>query len=206
MIKIEAIFLFFASVVSEGLFPESLLFKHSQPLNQFQQAYFGLDENLQPKNDLSKNNPSKNRSTLNLNKSDSFDPSFSKKYESADWDIKSTLNFLRANANSESQGQCAKYIRLALAKGGIVIQGVRSAKNLGNSLVASGFREIPNNSEPIAGDIAVIQPYPSGIDGHSAMFDGSQWISDFKQQELYPGPSYRVSQPPYVFYRLEGIE
>lgn len=117
------------------------------------------------------------------------------------WDIQGSLNFLKRSAAPKSMGQCAKSIRLALAQGGVNIRAVPSAKLLGNSLLSAGFEEIPSTASPIAGDIVVIQPYPGSIDGHSAMFDGSIWISDFKQQTLYPGVSYLLAKPPYQFYR-----
>ncbi|SET54142.1 CHAP domain-containing protein [Thorsellia anophelis] len=119
------------------------------------------------------------------------------------WDIQGSVNFLRRNAAPSSLGQCAKYIRLALANGGINIEAVPSAKFLGNSLLAVGFEEISASSTPIKGDIVVIQPYPGSIDGHSAMFDGEIWISDFKQQTLYPGVNYTIFTPPYRFYRKQ---
>lgn len=34
-----------------------------------------------------------------------------------------------------------------------------------------------------------------------AAHDGSQWTSDFKQKDMWGGPGYRQSQPPYVIYR-----
>lgn len=59
--------------------------------------------------------------------------------------------------------------------------------------------------------------------GHIAIYNGTQWVSDFKQKiyvlkgthnphhyqesdtpiqnSLYPGPGYRTENPPYMIYR-----
>lgn len=54
----------------------------------------------------------------------------------------------------------------------------------------------------IAGDVAIIQPIPGHPHGHMTMYNGSIWISDFKQYNgLYPGPSYRKHKPVFTIYR-----
>lgn len=76
------------------------------------------------------------------------------------------------------------------------------AKDLGGSLIAAGFVALPANASAQAGDVAVIQPIPGHPAGHTCMFDGKLWISDFKQLHgFYPGPGYRADKPPYVIYR-----
>jgi len=34
------------------------------------------------------------------------------------------------------------------------------------------------------------------------MYNGTQWVSDFKQRTLMPGEDYRISNPSYVIYRF----
>ncbi|KHG49778.1 hypothetical protein T636_A1500 [Enterobacter hormaechei subsp. xiangfangensis] len=34
------------------------------------------------------------------------------------------------------------------------------------------------------------------------MYDGTQWISDFVQKSMYPGPGYRKMQPSFKIYRM----
>ena len=51
------------------------------------------------------------------------------------------------------------------------------------------------------GDVVVIQGIPGHPHGHMAMYDGSIWISDFRQPDLYPGTAYRVARPSYKIYR-----
>ncbi len=55
---------------------------------------------------------------------------------------------------------------------------------------------------PEKGDVAVIQPYSGGDpNGHIAMYDGTQWVSDFAQRDLWGGPGYRKHKPDCVIYR-----
>ena len=56
--------------------------------------------------------------------------------------------------------------------------------------------------QPQKGDVVVIQSYAGGDpNGHVAMYDGTTWISDFRQRDMWGGPGYREKMPPYVIYR-----
>jgi type VI secretion system secreted protein VgrG len=93
---------------------------------------------------------------------------------------------------------------MALEAGGINTTGRQAdAKSYGPFLIAKGFKEVPKtNSAPKKGDIVVIQPYPGGNQaGHIAMYDGGQWVSDFKQKDFWGGPGYRKNRPSHTFYR-----
>jgi hypothetical protein len=51
------------------------------------------------------------------------------------------------------------------------------------------------------GDIRVWQPYVGGSpSGHIDMYDGSQWISDFRENGDFPGQGYR-RDPDYQIFR-----
>ena len=50
------------------------------------------------------------------------------------------------------------------------------------------------------GDVVVFQPVKGHPDGHVAMFDGKQWISDYKQDSIYAASPYK-NGAPYVIYR-----
>lgn len=104
------------------------------------------------------------------------------------------------HAEPRSVGQCATYVRLAIAWGGISIPLTHHAKDFGAMLVAAGFHEVTGT--PQKGDVVVIQPAPGNPDGHAAIYDGNHWISDFRQLHgLYPGPAYRNAQSSYKIYR-----
>ena len=51
------------------------------------------------------------------------------------------------------------------------------------------------------GDVAVMQGFTSSPAGHMQMFDGSVWISDFKQNGFWAGPGYRTHKPAFKIYR-----
>jgi hypothetical protein len=105
---------------------------------------------------------------------------------------------------SPGNGQCAQWVRQALNAGGFSDSGHPTyAKDYGSFLTGKGFSDIGgSDSSPQAGDVVVIQNYPGGsVPGHIAMYDGSQWVSDFVQQDFWGGPGYRKYQPSHEFYR-----
>ena len=118
------------------------------------------------------------------------------------WDVNRAIQHLRTNAKSTSHGQCAQYTRRAVDAGGIRLINTLHAKDYGSSLTKAGFREVSSKRPFQAGDVAVIQPVTGHPHGRMCMFDGSSWISDFKQMHgLYPGPVYRNEKPSDKIYR-----
>ncbi len=131
------------------------------------------------------------------------------------FNIPAAVSYLDPNAQTGPTGQCATYVRQALAKGGIVINPhPRDAKDYGPYLLLQGFVVVSMKKySPSAGDIVVIQNYPAGVDqsgkpydasnpaGHIAMYDGAQWVSDFVQRDMWGGPGMRAVQPNFVIYR-----
>ena len=119
------------------------------------------------------------------------------------WNVDAAVLYLDTHASSHSLGRCAEYTRTAIEHGGLLVQRHTSAKDYGNSLELDGFVEVGthNDHDYKKGDVAIIQPIPGHPHGHMAMFDGHQWVSDFKQRTLYPGPSYRAYAPSYKVYR-----
>lgn len=110
-------------------------------------------------------------------------------------------NYVSSHAAATSTGHCAKFVRLAIERGGIVLDRTRDAKDYGQSLISAGFYEV-SAAPPQKGDVVVIQPITNHPSGHMAMFDGQIWISDFKQYHgFYASQEYRTIQPPYKIYR-----
>lgn len=125
--------------------------------------------------------------------------------------IDAAAAFLRANAAPQSRGLCARYVREALEAGGLVLTSHPGmAKDYRPALLAAGFTVVcdgparfANGYIPMKGDVAVIQPYPGGsAAGHIAMYDGAQWISDFRQRDMWGGPGSRTNKPPIAICRL----
>jgi hypothetical protein len=107
------------------------------------------------------------------------------------------------------KGECATYVREAIAAGGVIV-----AKPNGDPLgpakeyyddLEKYFEKVtptpPPDYSPQKGDIAVFKP-PPVHKNQDQMYNGKQWVSDFKQPNgFWPGPDYRGQKPPYVVYR-----
>ena len=120
------------------------------------------------------------------------------------WNKEAAISHLNAHAHAGSTGRCAAYTRQAIEAGGggVILHRKHSAKDFGSSLTSAGFIEQPAGQTPAAGDVVIIQPIPGHPHGHMAMFNGTLWVSDFKQLHgFYPGHSYRVQKPDYKIYR-----
>jgi type VI secretion system secreted protein VgrG len=120
------------------------------------------------------------------------------------YDIDQAVAHIARRAKNEATGKCATYVREALEAGGMNTTGRPvSAKDYGPFLKTHGFASVPLASHvPTKGDIVVIQPYKGGsVHGHIAMYDGNQWLSDFKQRDMWGGPGYRKNTPAYEVFR-----
>jgi hypothetical protein len=128
--------------------------------------------------------------------------------------IESSLSYLRKNAGADythSKNKCATFVGDAIRSAGIPlahIGGTGYAANMGPVLLAAGFVKASKSASLEPGDVAIIQPYgDESPAGHAAMWDGTQWISDYKQGgkdtlSPYPNDYYRNLKPDYTIYRL----
>jgi hypothetical protein len=110
---------------------------------------------------------------------------------------------LRAHAlPGFGSGHCATYVRQAMEAGGLSTVGrPRDAKDYGPFLERLGFQKVAvAGYVPQVGDIAVMPGNARSAAGHVAGWDGRNWISDFVQREMMPGPAYRT-KGEYVVYR-----
>jgi hypothetical protein len=124
------------------------------------------------------------------------------------WDVQAALKHLNGHAHKGSLGKCARYVREAVEAGGVKLVHHVSAKDYGSSLTKVGFKKMGALSGGFhAGDVAIIQPIPHHPHGHICMYNGHNWVSDFKQLHgFYPGASYRKIKPSYEIYRHPGID
>jgi hypothetical protein len=109
-------------------------------------------------------------------------------------------------AGDHTEGFCAKHVQAALEAGGVSGDGHPiEAKKYGPYLVSKGFRAVPPTAyAPARGDVVVIQPRQKGNGpGHIAIYDGSQWISDYRQKNFWGSADPRQKPEPgeYKFYR-----
>lgn len=122
---------------------------------------------------------------------------------SSNLNIDDAVKHLEDNAGANSTAKCATFVRQALEAGGLKLTSHPVyAKNYGPTLIGAGFTELAATDTPAKGDVAVIQNYTGGhVAGHICMYTGTQWISDFRQRDMWGGPGYRKAQPAYVIYR-----
>lgn len=96
-----------------------------------------------------------------------------------------------ANALLKSAKKCALYVNNALRAQGLKIQG--NGHEVANNLLKSnqGFKRVTydKNYVPVKGDVMSMPSYDPKKQGHSyghvAIYDGKQWVSDFKQGNKY---------------------
>ncbi len=132
------------------------------------------------------------------------------------WDVEQAIKHLQDYAGPPyGVGKCATFVRQAIEVGGLTITrtGSGSAKDYGPRLLQAGY--FVQNEEGLPyqkGDVAVIDGFAKDVSrgitrdyphGHMAMYDGTQWISDFKQNgtKPYPGSNYQKAAPKIVIYR-----
>lgn len=91
-------------------------------------------------------------------------------------------------ALGRSVGRCALYVRKALQSAGYEFTPQPSAYQYANGTLANaGFVKISNdNYVPQVGDIAVFNRTSKNPHGHIQIYDGSQWVSDFRQPKFSP--------------------
>jgi hypothetical protein len=135
------------------------------------------------------------------------------------------IDNLTKMVGKESKRECAKYVGYAIEKSFPNYIRSPKAKDCGNNLKKLGFYHVAEgkNYKASKGDIKIYQPYDaffkdgknypaSDPAGHMQIFNGEQWISDFKQGEtprsisnkdqgLYPNRGYENSNTSSQIYR-----
>lgn len=91
-------------------------------------------------------------------------------------------------ALSRSSGRCARYVRTALQAAGYDFKPNPSAYQYATrgTLAGAGFTKISNDMPPQVGDVIVYDRSSKHPHGHIQIYDGSNWISDFRQNSISP--------------------
>ena len=91
-------------------------------------------------------------------------------------------------ALSRSSGYCARYVRKALQSAGYEFTPNPSAYQYATrgTLSNAGFTKISNDMQPQVGDVVVYNRTSSRPHGHIQIFDGTDWVSDFRQKSISP--------------------
>jgi hypothetical protein len=119
------------------------------------------------------------------------------------YNIPRAVSTLTSRSLDKSTGSCARFVRIAMEGGGLnTSRRPVSAKNYDDYLPSLGFTDVSSSSySPKTGDIAVIQSISGHVHGHICMFNGTIWISDFRQRDFWGGSAYRNSRPRVNFFR-----
>lgn len=92
-------------------------------------------------------------------------------------------------AHGRSQGRCALYVRKALQGAGYQFTSQASAYMYATNgtLAGAGFTRISSdNYVPQVGDVVVFNRSSKNPHGHIQIYDGRQWVSDFRQPNFSP--------------------
>lgn len=97
-------------------------------------------------------------------------------------------NFASKSAHGKSVGRCAMYVRKALQAAGYKFTPQASAYMYANgTLKSAGFVKLDNAGYvPQVGDIAVFNRTSKNPHGHIQIYNGSIWVSDFRQPKFSP--------------------
>ena len=116
-----------------------------------------------------------------------------------DYSIDNAVVYLNEHAETSSHNMCALYVERAINAGGQPAF-ILPAWGYAYVLPHMGFNEIERIAyKPMKGDIVVFPRVRGHIFGHIAMYNGRQWISDFKQHSLIVNSAYTHSD--YRYFR-----
>lgn len=113
--------------------------------------------------------------------------------------------YAKSKGLSSSSGYCARYVRVALEKGGnypITPQNSAYQYHTNGTLANAGFVQIQANTKWQIGDVMVFQNNSAHVYGHIQIFHGTGWVSDFIQSSWKP---YRAHCPPFSLWRDRTI-
>jgi hypothetical protein len=98
---------------------------------------------------------------------------------------------------------CALYVRKAIIAGGIPLYVGGDAWSYKYTLPILNFHQVGKETEREVGDIVVFQPIGGRKYGHIAIWNGKQWVSDFKQRNLIVHSDYLNDGCEYAIYRRD---
>ena len=116
-------------------------------------------------------------------------------------DVYAAADYISSHVESTSQGKCAKYVANGLQYGGgftFTRQSYAYMYHTEGVLKNLGFNVIDRPSTPLKGDMYVQLATSSHTAGHIAMYDGSNWCSDFRQKS---DQVYSSDAGERVYYR-----
>lgn len=123
-----------------------------------------------------------------------------------DYSNKKAVEYLTSHAESRSINSCALYVRRAISAGGCpTFLQPPSACDYEQFLPDLGFSKIDAEGyTPQTGDIVVFSAIKGHRHGHICMYNGKQWVSDFKQKSMYSASAYRSDGTHTYWRRPDG--
>lgn len=118
-----------------------------------------------------------------------------------EWNPKKAAEYATENAEKRSVGLCAMYVRKAIIAGGIPLYWGGNAYHYKYVLPVLGFEQVDSKEERQVGDIVVFQPIGGRRFGHISMWNGKQWVSDFKQRNFIVHSDYWKDGCEYAIFR-----
>ena len=117
-----------------------------------------------------------------------------------------TVDYITNHAETHSTHMCAGYVVMAMWSGRCPIGPIVLPAYAYNKILPQiGFDEIPlKGYSPQKGDISVLPRNSKHPFGHIAVYDGNQWVSDFKQKSLYPSKEYQANGKCQIFRATDG--
>ncbi|MBQ5638989.1 MAG: CHAP domain-containing protein [Alistipes sp.] len=108
--------------------------------------------------------------------------------------------YVGEHAAPKSRTCCAWYVMRALHAGGCPVY-ILPAYGYEKLLPKMGWEEVDRRGyTPQMGDVVVFPAIGKHIWGHIQMWDGQQWVSDFKQRSMIPANAY--GQTDWKIYRF----
>ena len=120
-----------------------------------------------------------------------------------EWSPEAAARYATEHAEKKSVGMCALYVRKAIIAGGIPLYVGGDAWSYKYTLPILNFHQVGKMSEQEVGDIVVFQPIGGRKYGHIAIWNGKQWVSDFKQRNLIVHSDYLDDGCEYAIYRRD---
>lgn len=118
-----------------------------------------------------------------------------------EWNPELAAEYATRNAEKRSAGLCAYYVRKAINAGGVPLFKCGSAWHYKYVLPVLNFHQVGKQAEREVGDIVVFQPIGGRKFGHIAMWNGKQWVSDFKQRNFIVHSDYTKEGCEYAIFR-----
>ena len=138
--------------------------------------------------------------TSSVGVSGSKQPTYSGSYGNVSDRTKKACDYVTAHSHERSLGKCARYVANALQAAGYKFNRQPSAYmyHTNGILTKMGFTCMGStNARPQAGDVCVINRFKGHPHGHICMYNGQQWISDFRQRTASP---YKAGAPGGIWY------